>query len=326
MNKYKLTVWVITYNHENYIRHCIDSIFQQKTNFKFKVIVAEDCSTDSTRKVLLECKKKYGDDLILLLNEKNLGPSLNAFQVYKYCDTDYICGIEGDDYLCDEYCYQKEMDFLEKNKEYIAVGCNSMKVDYEENKLCVMLSRFQTNKKYTLKRYLKNGFEVHCNTIMHRNIIPYKDNDFKELAFCSPTMGDVKFLCLLYDKGPMFVLKDVMHCHRAPSIKDISSFSLSSKTRLYEYNLMYEDIVKALEKYFNAPKKYYPLLANRISEAVFLEKLLGRLKTKNDPKYVEWKEYYKNYPLSFRILCRYKTIYHLFKKIINKIARMVDEI
>lgn len=324
MSEYKLTVRVITYNHENYIKHCIDSIFQQKTNFKFKVVVAEDCSTDETRKILLECKKKYGDDLILLLNEKNLGPSLNSFQINKYCDTEYICGIEGDDYLCDEYCYQKEINFLEKNKKYVAVGCNVMNVDYKENVLGVSLVKSQTDKKYTLKRYLKNGFEVHCNTLMYRNILPYESDEYKELIFSTTTMGDVKFLCLLYDKGPIFVLKDVMTCHRKPSIKDISSFSLSSKTRLYEYNLMYEDIVIALGKYFNNPKKYYPLLANRISQVVFLEKLLGRLETKNDSKYAEWKKHYKNYPLSFRIMCRYKVGYHFLRKVINKLVRMVD--
>lgn len=326
MEKYKLTVGVITYNHGDYIKHCIDSIFEQVTNFKFKVVVAEDCSTDNTREVLLECKKKYGDDLILILNEHNLGPSQNSRQRYKYYDTEYVCGIEGDDYLCDKYAYQKQIDFLEKNKEYVAVGCNIMGVDFKENETGVSLSKFQVNKKYTLNTYLKHGFEVHCNTIMQRNVIPYSDEKYKKLVNSSTTMGDIKLLCLLYDKGPIFVLKDVMYCHRAPAPKDIFSYSLSSKTRLYEYNLMYEDIVVALGEYFNASKKYYPLLANRISQAVFLDNLLGIIKVKDDLKYEEWKEHYKKYPLNFRILCRYKVVYHFFRKVINKLARMADRV
>ena len=53
-----LSVVVITYNHERFIRKALDSILMQHTNFSFEILVGEDCSPDGTRAVLKEYKEK----------------------------------------------------------------------------------------------------------------------------------------------------------------------------------------------------------------------------------------------------------------------------
>ena len=49
MEEPKVTVFLSTYNQVKYIRKALDSIFMQKTNFPFEVVVADDFSTDGTR-------------------------------------------------------------------------------------------------------------------------------------------------------------------------------------------------------------------------------------------------------------------------------------
>ena len=44
----KLSVFVVTYNQERYIRQCLDSIAMQKVNFDYEVIIGDDCSADGT--------------------------------------------------------------------------------------------------------------------------------------------------------------------------------------------------------------------------------------------------------------------------------------
>ena len=39
-------IQMVTYNHEQFIRQSIESVLMQKTNFKYRLIIGEDCSTD----------------------------------------------------------------------------------------------------------------------------------------------------------------------------------------------------------------------------------------------------------------------------------------
>ena len=45
----QVSVCVVSYNQENYIAECLESLVTQQTSFKFEIIVGEDCSTDNTR-------------------------------------------------------------------------------------------------------------------------------------------------------------------------------------------------------------------------------------------------------------------------------------
>ena len=53
--------WCTCYNHEKYIKRCLDGFVMQKTNFKFEVIVHDDASTDKSRKIIKKYAEKYPD-------------------------------------------------------------------------------------------------------------------------------------------------------------------------------------------------------------------------------------------------------------------------
>ena len=54
-----VSVVCTTYNHEAYIRECLDGFVLQKTNFPIEIIVHDDASTDSTVSVIKEYEEKY---------------------------------------------------------------------------------------------------------------------------------------------------------------------------------------------------------------------------------------------------------------------------
>ena len=54
-----VTVIMLTYNHEKWIAKALDGVVQQKTNFKFKLFVHDDCSADNTAKIIEHYHKKY---------------------------------------------------------------------------------------------------------------------------------------------------------------------------------------------------------------------------------------------------------------------------
>ena len=47
-----VSVFMMAYNHEDYIRQSVESVLYQKTDFDFDIVIGEDCSTDNTRTVL----------------------------------------------------------------------------------------------------------------------------------------------------------------------------------------------------------------------------------------------------------------------------------
>lgn len=112
-----VSVAIVTYNHEKFIEQCIESVFAQKTNFDFDVIVGEDCSTDNTRQVLMMLEQKYPGRLKPIYHQKNVGFMSNSFDYcFPRCKGKYIACIDGDDYWCDDKKLQMQVDALEKDK------------------------------------------------------------------------------------------------------------------------------------------------------------------------------------------------------------------
>lgn len=120
MNVPLVSIGIITYNHEKYIRQCLEGVMMQKTNFPFEVIIGEDCSTDNTRKIVEEFEAKYPDVIKPIYQEKNVGGARNAYEFcYPKLSGKYIAICEGDDYWTDPLKLQKQVDFLENNPDVV---------------------------------------------------------------------------------------------------------------------------------------------------------------------------------------------------------------
>ncbi len=113
-----LSIVTITYNHEPYIAKTIEGVLMQQVNFPIEYIIAEDCSTDDTRKICEEYVAKYPDLINLLPSEHNLGAKENEYRAMKIAKGKYIAFCEGDDYWTDPLKLQKQVDFLESHPDY----------------------------------------------------------------------------------------------------------------------------------------------------------------------------------------------------------------
>jgi len=60
-NHIMVSIKCLAYNHEKYIRQCLEGIVSQKTSFEFEAIVHDDASTDNTAKIIHEFEEKYPD-------------------------------------------------------------------------------------------------------------------------------------------------------------------------------------------------------------------------------------------------------------------------
>lgn len=132
MSEPLLSVCLITYNHANYIKEAIDGVLMQKVNFSWELIIADDFSTDGTREIVLEYKKKYPDFITLILQEKNVGPAKNWMDLITYPKSKYIAYFEGDDFWTDPHKLQMQVDILEANVKF-SFCCHRYKVLFQSS-------------------------------------------------------------------------------------------------------------------------------------------------------------------------------------------------
>lgn len=125
LNKLKPLVSVIclTYNHEDYIRKCLEGFVFQKTTFSFEIIVHDDASTDNTQAILREYESKYPtlfNNIYQIENQfKNKEINILINFVFPIVVGKYVAFCEGDDYWTDSNKLQKQVDFLENNEDFV---------------------------------------------------------------------------------------------------------------------------------------------------------------------------------------------------------------
>lgn len=118
MDKPLVSIVTITYNHEPWISKAIEGVLMQKVGFPIEYIIAEDCSTDGTRKICEQYAQKYPDIIKLLPSDKNYGTVENEHRAFMVAKGKYIATCEGDDYWTDPLKLQKQVEFLEAHPDY----------------------------------------------------------------------------------------------------------------------------------------------------------------------------------------------------------------
>lgn len=128
-NDILVTIQCITYNHQDYIGKCIDSLLMQSTDFRYEIIVHDDASNDETANIIKDYALKYPDLIIPIFEKENLyskQPWAISEIINKRSRGKYIAMCEGDDYWIDPKKLQKQVDFMERNQDYSLCGTNGM--------------------------------------------------------------------------------------------------------------------------------------------------------------------------------------------------------
>lgn len=192
-----LSVCVITYNHAPYIRQALDGVLAQAAPFPWELIVADDCSTDGTRDILLEYRDRHPDRIRLILQEKNVGPERNWFDLLGAPRAPYIAYFEGDDYWTDPDKLRKQVEFLEANSGY--AGCAHQALIVQDGR---ELRRFREDVPEVIGvEELIGGRPFHTASLVFRreafmllDRLPRAFSGDRLLNFCVAITGKIRFL------------------------------------------------------------------------------------------------------------------------------------
>ncbi len=204
----KVSVLMITYNHEKFIAQAIESVLMQKTNFGVELVIGEDCSTDRTREIVLDFARRYPTRIRPLLPERNLGMHQNFVQTYQACRGAYVAVVEGDDYWTASDKLQKQVDLLDAHPEHSAAAHNALRFNEEED-------RAQGNYCYLpaqslpLEKMLITDWLPTCSVVLRRRVIGEFPDWFFTLYAC-----DWSVLILCAEQGSIAYSDEVMAVYR----------------------------------------------------------------------------------------------------------------
>jgi glycosyltransferase involved in cell wall biosynthesis len=265
----KVSVIVHTYNHEKFIRQTLDSILNQQVNFDYEVIVGDDASPDSTPEIIKEYQQKFPEIIKPMLHPKNLGGfgKNNTLATLEVCKGEYIAAMDGDDYWTNPLKLQKQVDFLDKNPDFVSCFHNAL-IHFEDGSHQDMYVNDDAQKQVTGIEDLIGEDEV---WFMATSAVMFRNGIIKEYPqwFHESKSGDIPRYILLGKYGKFFYINELMSVYRKN--RGGMSFTDGKQDADFLFNRigMYKGIDEELDFKFHKTinrniARYFLMLANSI--------------------------------------------------------------
>lgn len=203
-----------TYNHEPYIRQCLEGFVMQKTDFAFEVLIHDDASTDKTAEIIREYEAQYPDIIKPIYQTENQYSKktgiMKTFQIPRVKGK-YIALCEGDDYWIDPLKLQKQVDILEKDATITFVYSNFENVDEKGSLIDRPIYNGYVKKSYSgdvFPKLIRGNFIMTLTTCFRKEI--FISDEFLN----APTLIDYLLFLIASSKGNAIYLEEKTGCYR----------------------------------------------------------------------------------------------------------------
>ena len=212
-----VSVYMMTYFHEKYVRQAIESVLSQKTGYTFELVISDDCSQDGTADILREYEAEYPDRIRVNINETNIGIPSNIYKARTMCRGRYITNLSGDDYWINDEKIETEVRFLDEHPEYSAAACRiELRMDDSTVAYDTVPSDTRlVNREFTIRDYEK-CIPLGTHGLVMRNYFLTEEGRtyFGQAREISEFVDDAVDEVLLLRKGPIYVMDIVSDAHR----------------------------------------------------------------------------------------------------------------
>lgn len=261
----------LVYNHEKYLRDCLDGIVMQKTKFPYYAVVHDDCSTDGSVAIIKEYQAKYPNKIVPVFENVNCYTTNWSVADRKimaaYGDAKYIAVCEGDDYWTDPYKLQKQVDFMETHLDYSMCAHETIMKDEQYHHLDIKVSTMngcaQTD--YTFDEILQ-GNKFHYSSLLfrHKDLVVFPSWRYRLSA------GDMVLFRYLGSCGKAHWMPEVMSVYRGhEGSLTVTESIYNSAIRFNNLNIQ---VLRMLNRYWNRQHqdKIYPIIAQYYAECAWL--------------------------------------------------------
>lgn len=209
MDEVKLSVCMVTYNHERYIAQAVESVLAQRATFPFEIVIGDDCSTDATPAILRQLAERHPDTIRLRLAKANQGAKANFLATISDCRGKYVAMLEGDDYWTDENKLQRQADALDAHSDW-AICFHPTACVYESGLQGQATYPLDWSKPVTTIEDLLVANFIPTSSVVFRNrLFPAFPSWFRELK-----LGDWPLHILNAAHGHIGFLPEIMSAYR----------------------------------------------------------------------------------------------------------------
>ena len=300
----RVSVLCTTYNHEKYIRQCLDSMVGQKTDFPFEIIVRDDCSTDGTGDIIREYGEKYPGvviPFILEFNHFSRGLTNDSFaKMFGMARGKYIAICEGDDFWTDPEKLQAQTDYLEAHPDCSLCVTASHYADAEGNLLKNKVFRTDTVSRELTMEELIDGWTAATNTVVYRKACLEKDVIIPFLGTC--VNEDYARMVYLGLQGKVFYMDRMTGAYR---IGNPGSFSDDTHRRPEVYKARTIGFAEMLDRMDAYTEGKYTAQIRRVRDRALFDMYANLEDRENMKKYLHA---YDDSPFLWRLAERIRTI------------------
>ena len=210
-----VSIRCLVYNHEPYLRQCLDGFVMQQTNFRFEAIVHDDASTDGSAAIIREYAAKYPDIIKPIYETENQYSKRDASLrriMNAHIQGKYVAYCEGDDFWTDPLKLQKQVDFMESHPDFSLCTHHCDEYDQDTRQLILDWNRkIKEDLEFDLDYYItRKTFITQPLTFLYRRV--YLDD-----VVCAKKYKGYKDLTMVYillKQGKGMFLKDNMATYR----------------------------------------------------------------------------------------------------------------
>jgi glycosyltransferase involved in cell wall biosynthesis len=194
-----ISVLMTAFNAASFIEEAIHSVLAQSCR-DFEFIIVDDGSTDNT----LELITSFNDPRIVCLSQENRGIAAALNYGLREAKGEYIARFDADD-ICYPHRFEKQYQFLQKNRDHIIVGCS---VDYiDEHGEFVFTYAPPGFKNEEIQAVKKKTCPFIHSGVMYRKDIVLKKGGYNEHAHC---FEDHLLWLAIVEEGKAFNFREPM--------------------------------------------------------------------------------------------------------------------
>ncbi|WP_052715023.1 glycosyltransferase [Vibrio sp. ECSMB14106] len=219
----------VTYNQDCFLEKTLKSLVEQRSNYRFEIIIHDDASTDNTTIILNKYKEKY-PSIIKVIRQKENQYSKGGFRPLYYASSyasgKYLAFCEGDDYWINNEKLNKQVEILENDGSVSLVHTNYLELRNNIEKKRALGDSYPISTVSSLLKSNTVGTLTAC--FRREDLIEFTilvEEESKEWR-----LGDLPLWLYLSGKGDITYLKEEMAVYRV--LNESASHSKNKNKKL----------------------------------------------------------------------------------------------